>query len=659
MTFARYHRSKIVKILAVVISSFFLVITSIIVFSESLVRWFIEERGSNVTGRELRIDGALTLDWHWGYVVVNARNIRLSNAADYREPDMVSVESLGFTITPYTLLLGQVELESIFLERPVLILERKTQGNANWDFPLQYFNEPDKNKINNFKVKGQVEIKQGRIIYRNAVQQFNLDLKLESINKHNDVHLKTDTQYAFVLSGNGKLQNYPFTLNAFLGSTDALRNPVIDFPLWLTLRIKETHVEMEGAFSDPLNIGEINAQLKIMGDNLADLFYLTSIPLPPTPPYLLQGQLTKKDGVWSYNGFTGEVGESDISGSLAYDVTGKRGFLKADLYSNVLDSADLGGFIGLPPPPNRERITEEQKRAVVNKSKNPKLIPDVPLNVERLRATDLDVMLTAKKINAPDIPFKGMDIRFNLKDGILRLDPFNAVLADGKVDGTIEVDARSDIPPMAMNLNFRSLSLNRFFENTRFASTTEGTFGGNLSVSGEGKSLADVLANSDGNMVVIVSGGKISLLLVEASDVDIGEAFPLIVGNDKSTKIRCGVADFTMTNGQLNSKTFVLDTDDSTLVGNVDINLKHEHIDARLDAKPKDSSLFSARIPITLSGNLKSPNLGLDSERTSARGAAAIALGTLLTPFAALLVFVDRGNEKDVDCHALIMEARN
>lgn len=659
MTFKRYHRSKIASIFAAVISSFFLVITSIVIFSESLVRWFIEEQGSNVTGRELRIDGAVAVNWHWGYVVVNARNIRLSNAAGYREPNMASVESLGFTITPRILLLGQVELENISLEKPVLILERKTQDNANWDVPLQSFNESDKNKKDNFKVKDQVEIKQGRLIYRNAVRQFNLDLKLESINQSNNTHPKTDTRYAFALSGSGGLQNYPLTVNAFLGSIDALRNPAIDFPLLLMLKMKETNIEMEGTFSNPLNIRGINAQLKIMGDNLADLFYLTSIPLPPTPPYLLQGQLTKKDGVWSYTGFTGEVGESDISGSLAYDVTGKRGFLKADLYSNVLDSADLGGFIGLPPSPDRERITEEQKQAVVNKNKNPKLIPDVPLNVDRLRTTDLDVMLTAKKINAPDIPFKGMDVRFNLKDGILRLDPFNAVLADGKVDGTIEVDARSDVPPMAMNLNFRSLSLNRFFENTRFASTTEGTFGGNLSVSGEGKSLADVLANSDGNMVVIVSGGKISLLLVEASDVDIGEAFPLIVGNDKSTKIRCGVADFTISNGQLNSKTFVLDTDDSTLIGDVDINLKQENIDARLDAKPKDSSLLSARIPITLSGNLKSPNLGLDSKRTGARGAAAIALGTLLTPFAALLVFVDRGNAKDVDCHALIMEARN
>ena len=98
----------------------------------------------------------------------------------------------------------------------------------------------------------------------------------------------------------------------------------------------------------------------------------------------------------------------------------------------------------------------------------------------------------------------------------------------------------------------------------------------------------------------------------------------------------------------------VLDTDDSTLVGNVDVDLKQEKIAARLDAKPKDNSILSARIPITLAGNLKSPRIGLDAEKAGARGAAAIALGTLLTPFAALLAFVDSGDAKDVDCKALI-----
>jgi uncharacterized protein involved in outer membrane biogenesis len=117
------------------------------------------------------------------------------------------------------------------------------------------------------------------------------------------------------------------------------------------------------------------------------------------------------------------------------------------------------------------------------------------------------------------------------------------------------------------------------------------------------------------------------------------------------------VIDFDVQDGMLNSKTLVLDTNDSLLVGRVAVDLKREKINARLDAKPKDNSILSARIPITLSGDLKSPSIGLDSKKVGARGAAAVALGTLLTPFAAMLAFIEVGDAKNADCRALITAA--
>jgi uncharacterized protein involved in outer membrane biogenesis len=45
----------------------------------------------------------------------------------------------------------------------------------------------------------------------------------------------------------------------------------------------------------------VDAQLDLRGDNLADLFYLTGIPLPPTPPYQLIGHLQKQNGIWEFH----------------------------------------------------------------------------------------------------------------------------------------------------------------------------------------------------------------------------------------------------------------------------------------------------------------------------------------------------------------------
>lgn len=660
-------KHKVVTVICSTTLILILVIIGVIVFSEALVRSLVEGQGSKTIGRDLTINGSLSIEWRWNNTSVHAEDIRLSNAPDYKEPDMVAIESLDLTFKPLKLLIGKLEFGQITILKPVIIVERKSIDDANWNLPIfstaNVVGEtvaPDDR--HNFPLIETLELKEGRFIYRDAVKNLSINLKLDSVSgmggvAQGDKTGSNDKKHGFTISGDGTLQNKPFKLNASGGSLETLRDSNVDFPLQLKLIMGNTVVNVTGTFKDPIKFSGANASLKITGDSLADIFYLTAIPLPPTPPYSLEGQLVKHGDTWSYNHFNGKVGGSDLSGNLSYDVGGDRGFLKANLMSNVLDSVDLGGFIGLSP--DTEDATSAQQMAAAEKKASSKLIPDVPLKVERLRATDLDVTLNAKKINAPGLPLKGMEVRFYLKDGQLQLNPLKVTLADGVVEGTIDIDARPDIPPMTMNLNLHRLSLAQFFADTRFERTTKGFFGGNVKLKGTGASLADVLASSNGKMEIIMSGGQISQLLIEASDVDIGEALPLFLGKDNPTAIRCGVIDFDVKDGMLNSKTVILDTADSLLQGRVGVDLKREKFNVRIDAKPKDNSLLSARVPITVSGELKSPRVGVDAKKVGVRGAAAVALGTLITPFAALLVFIEDGDAKNADCRALIAESKN
>lgn len=656
------RRHKILSSIGVVLIIIVLLVSLIIIFSEPIVKSFLQKKGGEALARELVIEGDFKIKWHWTYTSLHAKKIRLSNANGYPEANMLTIESLDFTFKPLMLLKAQLEFGDIVIDRPILILDKKTTTDYNWNFPA--FSKanaaseavlPDNR--HDFPIIQSLQLKAGNLIYRDAVRGMNLNVKLDSVkgegvddkdNRSKDKELK--------ISGTGSMQNQKFTIEAEGGSLDYLRDSKKAYPLSLKVVMGATKVSLSGAFKDPIKLTGIDASLNISGNNMADLFYLTAIPLPPTPPYKLAGRLTKNGGVWGYESFKGEVGKSDLAGNLSYDTSKERGFLKANLVSNLLDSEDLGGFIGLPP--SGETAAPEQKKAAAEKKASPKLIPDVPLKLERLRATDLDVTLKAVKIVAPNLPFKGMEVRFDLKNGLLKLDPLNVVLADGTVDGAIEVDANKDVPPMKLNLNLRKLSLGQFFANTRFAKTSEGFFGGKVNLDGVGASLADVLATSNGELILIMSGGKISQLLIEASDLDIAQAIPLFLGKDKSTKIRCGVTDFAVEDGILVSKVVVLDTDDSMVVGNVSINLKRETINAKLDAKPKDSSIFSIQTPIVLSGQLKAPSIGLDGKKLGSKGTAAVVLGSLLTPFAGILPFIEKGDAEHADCRTLLKNAQ-
>ena len=77
-----------------------------------------------------------------------------------------------------------------------------------------------------------------------------------------------------------------------------------------------------------------------------------------------------------------------------------------------------------------------------------------------------------------------------------------------------------------------------------------------------------------------------------------------------------------------------------------------------LKGDTKKARLLHVFLPITIGGHLRSPTLGVQPAGVIAQGGAALALGALLTPLAAILPFVDPGLGKNADCSALMTEAK-
>src|SRR5690606_30567511 len=80
-----------------------------------------------------------------------------------------------------------------------------------------------------------------------------------------------------------------------------------------------------------------------------DLYPLVGIAIPPTPPYRLDGRFVREGDLWKYQGFTGQVGDSDLSGDAEIEAGGDKPHLRAELASRRLDFDDLAGFVGGTP----------------------------------------------------------------------------------------------------------------------------------------------------------------------------------------------------------------------------------------------------------------------------------------------------------------------
>lgn len=602
----------------------------------------IVERSGTATGRDVAIDGDVTIDWSLTpHIQIN--KVRVANTDWGSKPDMLSVDRVDVTIKLLDLLRGRVTLPEVRLVKPKVLLEKKADGTANWDFSANpagaaAVEAAAPENRHEFPVIGHLVIDDGTIDYHDPAQDIQISSQINTA-----VGTAGGTEQT-TLQGNGRFAGKPFTLKMTAGALLALRESNKPFPVSVDAAVGQTKVKVDGTLQDPLKLSGPDLKMKLQGQNLADLFPIFGIPTPPTPVYVLSGELTRQGDTWTFKDFSGTVGDSDLSGDFTIDVGGERPVAHATLVSKKLDFKDLSGFIGASPGKEEEED-------------NGRVLPDQPVNLERLRAIDMDVSFSGKEILAPGLPIDNLDARLKLNNGRLVLDPLNFGVADGTVGGRVVLNGRQKVSSVSADLQISKISLQKFFKDSEFASDMGGTLGGHIDLTGEGNNFADILGSSDGTLVVVMGGGKFSNLLLEFAGIDVAESLGFILTEDKPVATRCIVGDFGVKDGLMRTKTVVIDTTDTNITAEGWISLGEETMDLTMKAHPKDPSLLAARSPVRITGTFADPEFGVEPGPLIARGAAAAVLGVVLTPLAALLPMIELGLGEDSPCHQLINKA--
>src|SRR5690606_7158487 len=149
------------------------------------------------------------------------------------------------------------------------------------------------------------------------------------------------------------------------------------------------------------------------------------------------------------------------------------------------------------------------------------------------------------------------------------------VVLDLKLDSTRK-PARTDI-----DVRLERLALSKLMKDSEIAEKSGGRVGGNAKLVGTGLSTLDILASATGGAYVVMSGGRISALLVERAGLDVFEA-PGMLGEDKPIPFRGVVASLEAKNGRFGTRTLVFDTSDTKIVGQSYVDMRAEEINLLL-----------------------------------------------------------------------------
>lgn len=602
--------------------------------------WFkgpVEQAVQARTGRSFHIGGNLQVDLG-RTTTIKADDLRFGNAPWSRQADMASAERAEIEVQLWPLIFRrQTHLPEIRLTSPRLLLETGPDGVGNWDF-----GQPSQGKVMQLD---RLWIGNGRLQFFNAREKTNIDVTVNSAKAG-----AKDSAPPVDIKGKGRWTGNPFTLSGRVESPLELRNQDQPYRINLHAQAGATRAHARGNLVNPFQFQDFGLQLALRGDDLEDLYPLIGIAMPQTPPYRLDGRLSRSTNVWHYEDFKGVVGDSDMGGSAEVKLGGTRPMLTANLVSKRLDFDDLAGFLGAAPQTGGDEASNaEIKAKAAAEAANPKVLPDTPYDLAKLRAMDADVRLKATRINAPSLPIDDMEAHLKLKAGVLRLDPLNFGVADGDIRSTIQMDAREATIRTRANISARRLELAKLFPDIKLTQDAIGRIGGDVTLSGTGNSIAAMLGSADGDMALGMGKGQISNLLMELAGLDIAEALKFLVTKDRKVPIRCAFGDFTVNKGVMQSRALAFDTADTLIVGKGQISLKEETLDLELRPRPKDRSLLALRSPLVVGGTFKDPSFRPDFKRLGLRGAVAIALGSIAPP-AALLATLELGPGEDSSC---------
>jgi uncharacterized protein involved in outer membrane biogenesis len=611
-------------------------------FDWNMLKGPIERQASLVIGRPFHIKGNLAVDLSLTPRITMDK-LTLGNLPGATDPDMATIDRLDFRVKLLDLLRGKVVLPNVTVTAPRLLLEKNRRGESNWQFRTV---DPDAIQWPQIKA---LTISDGTLTYRNPVTRTDMVVAVRSGDRNADARVAP-----LEIDGKGRYTGNAMVISGRVESPLALENTARPYRIDLRAQAGDTHATASGELLGPLQLHGFDLKFGLAGPDMALLYPLMGIVTPSTPPYHLTGRLTRVGKIWNYDKFTGRVGDSDLSGDVSIDTSGKRSFLRADLFSKRLDFDDLGGFVGAPPQTGAgETASEAQKQKSAELHASARVLPDDEYHLDRLRKMDADVKLRAQHIVAPSLPVEAMTAHLFVDDGLLRLDPLNFRVAGGEVNSRIRLDARQNVIASTANIQARGLKLPELFPNAKLTENSVGRLGGSLNLAGNGNSVARMLATSNGDIGLVMGSGRISNLLLEYAGIDIEEALKFLIGGDKTVPIRCAFGDFDVKQGVMTTRKLAFDTTDTIILGEGTIDLRNERLDLVLKPRPKDHSLFSLRAPLVVDGTFKDPSLHPDAKVITLRGIAAVVLATLAPP-AALLPLFETGPGKNADCGAMV-----
>ena len=661
-------RSRIFRILLGIVLTLVLFLAGALAFVHGYdwnkSRPWVNQQVSQALGREFAIRGNLSVDWRWpqptepGWQrwipgpLVRASDVFIGNpsgfnaaASSNQENKFARIGEAALDLALPPLLWRRFDIRGVALSGPDVQLVRKLDGTNNWTFELPAAPAGEKTRWN--VSLGRLSIDHGQLAYDDARMKLTVRAQVASLPPQET----EDGRYGIGFTLSGRYGKAEVKGEGKAGQLLSLRDERIDYPLRFNAHAGRLGATAVGIVENPRALSGLDFRVSVKGDSMAQLYGLTGLVLPDTPPFQTHGRLAgtlKPNGaVWSYNDFAGSVGQSDLHGQLTYTSAQPRPRLAGKMNSRQLRLADLGPTIGVgsSTPEKRQRPG--------------KVLPDDPFATDRWDKMDLDIEYEAQRLLRPEtVPIDSLRVHAKLENAQLKLSPLDFGIAKGRFKTQVQLDAKTNPLRASVRGDVRDLSLSALFPKIELMKKSLGRLDGGVALNGQGNSIARILATANGEARLYVRDGVMSKQLLDLAGLNLGSVvLSKLFGSDKEVRLRCAIADVPVVSGVAHARNVKINTEDALIDITGTADMVNEQADLDVNPKAYKLKFFSLRTPLEVRGPFANAHVGLKPGPLILRAAAAAVAATAAPAALALVPITVPGAEDDAGCAPLLAKA--
>ncbi len=638
-----------------------LVIVVVFVVDPNDYRATIEDRVEQRTGRELAIEGDLSLTF-FPWFGIEMGETRLSEAEGFGDEPFIALDRAQLAVKVLPLLTGDLRLDTLILERPRIRLVRDAQGQANWQqfpagqqapakTPEQGGGEAVPAVVRGLELAG-LRVQQASIVYddRQAGQKLTLDplnLKLTGVRFGRDVPIEADWE---VVLGDGTRVGGQLDATANV-APDLSRASVAPMELALTasgdgIPAGEQSLSVAAGLEADLADSQFRIEDLVVEAGGAELTGQAKASVPASGAPTASGDMTLAElsprDVFSNLGLAAPATkDGDVLRSLSAELSFQYadGGIRIEPLQAQFDDSVLKGWVNVRDPAkpaldfdldldqlNVDRYLppasedETAKEGDSDKDSGEARIPTEPL-----RPLDIDsgkVRIGALTVSGAKM--EEVTVEVTADNGTIRLNPLSANLYGGNYQGDIRLDAAGDKLGISVDERVKGVQAQPLLSDLAGFSRLVGQGDLTLGATTRGATVTEILDGLKGKAVFGFQDGTIAGINLAQI---LRQAMARLQGN-KAGADEPQKTDFTTLGGTVRIDGGTLSNDDLNLktpllrvTGGGSANVIKREIDYRLDLNVVGSlqgqgganlsQLKGVPIPLRITGPIMAPSFDL------------------------------------------------